>query len=271
MPSLPIRASRKSGGVGFSALVVIPARLGSTRLPRKPLAEIAGEPMIAHVWRSAFKAAEAIGGVRVVVAVDAPELLAVVEAAGGIGVMTGSHHASGTDRVFEALERIDSGSEHDIIVNLQGDMPDFPAAGLAKVLEALARDASADIATLVGRLRDANEASDPHIVKAVLGEIRKGFATVQDFTREPAPWDENDGGGRYFHHIGVYAYRRAALQRFVSLPPSPREVAERLEQLRALEDGMSFTAALLEETPVGVDTPEDLEEARKRFSKESNK
>ena len=240
---------------------MIPARLGSTRLPGKVLAPIAGEAMIVHVWRRAREAAKAAGGAQVLVAADAPEILAAVEAAGGRGVLEDGDHASGTDRVFAALRQGDPARRHDVVVNLQGDMPDFPPDGLAVVLEALARHRDCGLATLAGRLRDAREAADENVVKAVVGEWRDGFARAVDFTRAPAA----AGEARFCHHVGVYAWRRAALERFVSLPPSPREVRERLEQLRALEDGMGICVGLLERLPVSVDTPEDLAAARKRM------
>lgn len=265
MSSLPARASRKAPPGGFSPLVMIPSRLGSSRLPGKPLASIAGEPMIVHVWRSAVEAACLAGGAKVAVAVDDPAILDAVESAGGTGVLTRKEHVSGTDRIFEALQCIDPRGHHDVVVNLQGDMPDFPSRGLAIVLEALARDHGSVIGTLAGRLRGPGEAADRHVVKAVLGEIQSGIARALDFTREPAPWPEREGEHGFFHHVGVYAYRREALARFVALPPSPRELGERLEQLRALEDGMQICAGMLEEVPVGVDTPEDLERVRSLF------
>lgn len=265
MSSLADRASLNSPPGGFSPLVLIPARLHSSRLPEKPLAIIAGEPMIVHVWRSALNAARQAGGARVAVATDDPAILDAVEALGGMGVLTRKEHASGTDRIFEALQLLDPQGRHDVIVNLQGDMPDFPPWGLEVVLAALAQDSTSMIGTLVGKLRGSEEAADRNVVKAVLGAMQNGYARAVDFTREPAPWPEAEGEHGFYHHVGVYAYRREALARFVSLPPSPREICERLEQLRALEDGMGICAGMLEEAPVGVDTPVDLENMRARF------
>ena len=243
----------------FRPVVIIPARMGSTRLPGKVLAPIAGVPMIAHVWRRAREAAAAAGGAEVLVAADAPEILAAVEAAGGTGVLADGDHASGTDRVFAALQRWEAAGKCDVVVNLQGDMPDFPAQGLAVALQALARHGECGVATLAGRLRDAREAADENVVKAVVTEWRDGSARAVDFTR--AAVAPEDAG--FCHHVGVYAWRREALERFVALPPSPREVKERLEQLRALEDGMGICVGWLERLPVSVDTAEDLEAARK--------
>ena len=250
-------------------VVIIPSRLGSRRLPDKPLAEICGEAMIVHVWRAGASAAEQmgddVGGCQVVVAGDAAEIIKVVEDAGGTGILTREGHVSGTDRIFEALEHIDSHLRYDIIVNLQGDMPDFPPEGLSRVVGALVRDGQADIATLVGCIHSEQEASDRHVVKAVLGEWRDGIAEAVDFTRAPAKWEDGEVSGPLYHHVGIYAYRRRALERFVSMEPSEREVSEGLEQLRALDSGMKICVALLDEIPVGVDTPEDLERARERF------
>ena len=250
-------------------VVIIPSRLGSRRLPHKPLAEICGEAMIVHVWRAGLAAAEQVhedaGGCEVVVAGDAAEIIKVVEDAGGIGILTSEGHVSGTDRIFEALEHIDSHRRYDIIVNLQGDMPDFPSGGLSRVVGVLARDGKADIATLVGCIRSEQEASDRHVVKAVLGEWRDGIAEAVDFTRAPAKWGDGGVVGPLYHHVGIYAYRRRALQRFVSMEPSEREISEGLEQLRALDSGMKVCVALLDEIPVGVDTPQDLDRVRERF------
>ncbi|MCY4038323.1 MAG: 3-deoxy-manno-octulosonate cytidylyltransferase [Hyphomicrobiales bacterium] len=262
---MPSKSIRQDGRVA----VIIPSRLGSHRLPGKPLAEICGEAMIVHVWRAGAVAAERMsgeaGGCMVVVAGDDAEIIRVIEDAGGVGVLTREGHASGTDRIFEALERIDSSRRYGIIVNLQGDMPDFPPEGLSQVVDVLVRDGSADIATLVGSIRNEQEASDRHVVKAVLGEWQDGIAEAVDFTRAPAKWEESGVAGPFYHHVGIYAYRRPSLERFVSMEPSEREVSEGLEQLRALDSGMKICAAMLEDVPVGVDTPEDLEQARERF------
>jgi 3-deoxy-manno-octulosonate cytidylyltransferase (CMP-KDO synthetase) len=234
-------------------LVLIPARLSATRLPNKPLAEIAGEPMIVHVWRRAVEAG--IGAVAV--ATDAPEILTAVEQAGGTAVMTRADHVSGSDRIHEAVERLDPDGRHDIIVNVQGDLPTIDPGAIAASVPPLA-DAGVDIATLVAVITRSEERTDPNVVKMVGSEIVPGRFRALYFTRATAP----SGEGPLYHHIGLYAYRRAALRRFVNLPPSPLERRERLEQLRALEAGMRIDAVLVEDVPLGVDTPHDLERAR---------
>ncbi len=234
-------------------VVIIPARLGSTRLPGKPLADIHGEPMIVHVWRRAVEA----GVGPVVVAADAPEIVAAVEAAGGRAVLTRSDHASGSDRIFEAISAFDPSGAFDIVVNVQGDLPTIERKAVQACLAPLC-DRHVDIATLATPIRREAERDDPNVVKAVGTEIARGRLRALYFTRSRAPWGE----GELLHHIGLYAYRRAALERFVGLPPSPLERRERLEQLRALEAGMRIDIALVDTPPLGVDTPEDLERAR---------
>jgi 3-deoxy-manno-octulosonate cytidylyltransferase (CMP-KDO synthetase) len=236
-------------------LVVIPARMQSTRLPGKPLADIAGAPMIVHVWRRAMAAQ--VG--RVVVAADGEDILAAVRGAGGEAVLTRPDHASGSDRVFEAVDRVDPEGDFEIILNLQGDLPTL-AAHLPQQCLAPLLDKGPHIATLAAEITDETERTDPNVVKVV------GTPTsVPDrlralyFTRATAP----HGDGPLYHHIGIYAYRRAALERFVSLRPSVLEQRERLEQLRALEDGMRIDVTLVDTVPLGVDTPRDLERARR--------
>lgn len=243
---------------GMSALIVIPARMAATRLPGKPMADIAGEPMIVHVWRRAV-AAEAG---RVVVATDSEEVALAVRAAGGEWVMTGAHHLSGSDRVCEAARLSDPRGEAAAIVNLQGDLPTLEPRLVRECLAPLADDGP-DIATLAAEIRDAEERADPNVVKvvgtpgAVPGRLRALY-----FTRATAPW----GDGPLYHHIGIYAYRRAALERFVALPPSPLERREKLEQLRALENGLRIDVAIVDTVPLGVDTPADLGNARRLIS-----
>ena len=234
-------------------VVVIPARLGSTRLPGKPLADIHGEPMIVHVWRRAREAD--VGPVWV--AADAPEIVAAVEAAGGKAVLTRADHASGSDRIFEAISAFDPAGAYDLVVNVQGDLPTIERAAVRACLAPLA-DFAVDIATLATPIRREAERDDPNVVKAVGAEIGPGRLRALYFTRARAPWGEGD----LLHHIGLYTYRRAALARFVGLPPSPLEKRERLEQLRALEAGLRIDIALVDTPPLGVDTPEDLERAR---------
>jgi 3-deoxy-manno-octulosonate cytidylyltransferase (CMP-KDO synthetase) len=234
-------------------IVLIPARLKATRLPDKPLAEIGGEPMIVHVWRRACEAG--IGPVAV--ATDAASIAQAVEKAGGRAVMTRDDHASGSDRIFEAVERIDPEGRHDIVVNVQGDLPTIDPRAIAVAVAPLA-DAAVDIATLVSKIGRVEERTDPNVVKLVGTELSPGRFRALYFTRATAP----TGEGPLYHHIGLYAYRRRALARFVALPPSPLEKRERLEQLRALEAGMRIDAILVDDVPLGVDAPHDLERAR---------
>jgi 3-deoxy-manno-octulosonate cytidylyltransferase (CMP-KDO synthetase) len=234
-------------------LVLIPARMAATRLPGKPLAEIAGEPMIVHVLRRAQEAG--IGPV--IVATDAREVALAVEKAGGRAVLTRADHASGSDRVFEALAQADPERSAQIIVNLQGDLPTLAPAAIAASLRPLA-DAAVDIATLAAEIEAPGERTDPNVVKVVGTPVAPGRLRALYFTRATVPVGE----GPLYHHIGLYAFRRPALERFVKLPPSPLERREKLEQLRALEAGMRVDVALVDTVPLGVDTPEDLEKAR---------
>ena len=235
-------------------LILIPARMASTRLPGKPLLDIAGEPMIVHVMRRAQAAR--VG--EVVVATDSEVIAACVEKAGGRAVMTRADHASGSDRIFEALEVIDPQRRSSIIVNVQADLPTLAAADVAAAIAPLA-DAAVDIATLAVEITRAQERSDPNVVKLVGTPVGKNRLRALYFTRASAP----AGEGPLYHHIGLYAFRRAALARFVALSPSPLEQREKLEQLRALEAGMRIDATIVESMPLGVDTPADLERARK--------
>jgi 3-deoxy-manno-octulosonate cytidylyltransferase (CMP-KDO synthetase) len=239
-------------------LVLIPARLAATRLPNKPLADIAGEPMIVHVWRRAVEAG--IGPVAV--ATDAAEIADAVTRAGGTAVMTRSDHASGSDRIFEAVEKLDPEGRHDVVVNVQGDLPTVDPRAIAASVAPLA-DSAVDLATLVAVIRRDAERTNPSVVKMVGSEVSPGRFRALYFTRATAPYGE----GPLYHHIGLYAYRRRALQRFVGLPPSPLELREKLEQLRALEAGMRIDAVVVNDTPLGVDTPEDLERAREIISR----
>ena len=237
-------------------LIVIPARMASSRLPGKPLADIGGLPMIVQVWRRGVEA----GLGRVVVAAAEAEIFDAVTKAGGEAVLTRPDHPSGSDRIFEAVEKLDPAGRHDAIVNLQGDLPLIDPAVIRASITALAADPEAEIATLVATIIEPREADDPNVVKAVVsfapGQDRRGHALY--FTRARAP----SGEGALYHHIGLYAYRRAALARFVGLPPSPLEIRERLEQLRALEAGMRIAVARVDAVPYGVDTPADLARAR---------
>jgi 3-deoxy-manno-octulosonate cytidylyltransferase (CMP-KDO synthetase) len=236
-----------------SPLILIPARLAATRLPDKPLADIGGEPMIVHVWRRAMEAG--IGPVAV--ATDAPAIAEVIAAAGGQAVMTRTDHASGSDRIFEAVEKLDPEGRHDVIVNVQGDLPTIDPATIAASIGPLS-DREVDLATLVAIIQREEEKTEPSVVKMVGSEVSPGRFRALYFTRATAPYGE----GPLYHHIGLYAYRRAALQRFVALSPSPLERREKLEQLRALEAGMRIDAVVVNDVPLGVDTPQDLERAR---------
>ena len=235
------------------SIVIIPARMASTRLPGKPLAHIHGEPMIVHVWRRAMEA----GVGEVIVAADDPAIIAAVERAGGRAVMTGAHHQSGSDRIFEVLGRFDPRGECEIVINVQGDLPTVEAATIRAAAAPLA-DPRVDIGTAAAEIRRAEEKTDPNVVKVVGSEVAPGHLRALYFTRATAP----HGDGPLFHHIGLYAWRRSALSRFVALPPSPLERREKLEQLRALEAGMRIDVSIVGEVPLGVDTPHDLDRAR---------
>jgi 3-deoxy-manno-octulosonate cytidylyltransferase (CMP-KDO synthetase) len=239
-------------------LVLIPARMAATRLPGKPLLDIAGVPMIVHVLRRAREAN--IG--RVAVATDTPEIAAAVRAHGGEAVMTRPEHPSGSDRIFEALEQLDPHSRADIVINLQGDFPTISPDNIRDVLPPLS-DPAVDIATLAAEIHTEEEATNPNVVKAVGSPIVGRRLRALYFTRARSP----HGDGPRYHHIGLYAYRRTALERFVRLPPSPLERQEKLEQLRALEAGMRIDITIVDAVPRGVDTPADLETARQILSK----
>ena len=238
-------------------LIVIPARMAATRLPGKPLADIAGEPMIVHVLRRARAAT--VG--EVVVATDSEAVAACVEKAGGLAIMTRADHVSGSDRVFEALTAADPSGRCRIIVNVQGDLPTLASADIHAALRPL-DDPQVDIATLAAEIVRPQERSNPNVVKVVGSPIHARRLRALYFTRAEAPW----GDGALHHHIGLYAYRRDALKRFVSLPPSALEQREKLEQLRALEAGMRIDVEIVDSVPLGVDTPEDLERARELLS-----
>jgi 3-deoxy-manno-octulosonate cytidylyltransferase (CMP-KDO synthetase) len=239
-------------------LVLIPARMAATRLPGKPLLDIAGVPMIVHVLRRAEEAN--IG--RVAVATDTPEIAAAVKAHGGEVVMTRPEHPSGSDRIYEALTTLDPDGRCEIVVNLQGDFPTISPDNIRDVLPSLS-DPAVDIATLAAEIHTEEESANPNVVKAVGSPIGPRRLRALYFTRATAPF----GDGPRYHHIGLYAYRRAALERFVGLPPSPLEKQEKLEQLRALEAGMRIDVTIVDTVPRGVDTPADLETARQILAK----
>jgi 3-deoxy-D-manno-octulosonate cytidylyltransferase len=237
----------------MNPVVIIPARLAATRLPNKPLADIAGRPMIAHVVDRALEAD--IGPVAV--AADSAAIAEALGATRASVVMTRTDHPSGTDRIFEALGRLDPDGRHDVVVNVQGDLPTISPAAIRASLGPLG-DPAVAIATIAAEIVRDHERTDPNVVKIVGSPVAERRLRALYFTRATAP----SGDGPLYHHIGLYAYRRDALRRFVGLAPSVLEKRERLEQLRALENGMRIDVALVDEVPLGVDTPADLERAR---------
>jgi 3-deoxy-manno-octulosonate cytidylyltransferase (CMP-KDO synthetase) len=239
------------------AIVLIPARMASTRLPGKPLADIGGKPMIVHVMHQA-RAAH-IG--EAVVATDSEAVAAAVEKAGGRAVMTRADHVSGSDRIFEALEDIDPERRFAVVVNVQGDLPTIDPADIRDVLKPL-EDPAVDIATIAAEITDPAECGNPNVVKVSGTRISLHHFRGQTFTRADAT-----GPGPHYHHIGLYAYRRAALERFVKLPPSANEQREKLEQLRALDAGMRIDVAVVKSVPLGVDTAEELAKARQMLTR----
>lgn len=237
----------------MSVLILIPARMASTRLPGKPLADIAGRPMIVHVADRARQS----GLGRVVVATDSPEVADAARAHGHEAVMTDTKHQSGSDRVFEALQTIDPEGKIESIINLQGDLPTIDPAVIQAALAPL-DDPAVDIGTLGVEIVDEEEKTTSSVVKIVGSPVSATRLRALYFTRATAPWGE----GPLYHHVGIYAWRRAALERFVSLGQSVLEKRESLEQLRALEAGMRIDAEIVNSVPLGVDTPQDLERAR---------
>lgn len=242
-----------------NTIVVIPARMASARLPGKPLADINGEPMIVHVWRRAIEAN--VG--QVLVAAAEAAIADAVRSHGGDAIVTDPAHPSGTDRIAEALRLRDPQGRFRFVVNLQGDLPAIDALSVQRCLAGLINE-QADISTIAARIEDAEDIVNPHIVKAIapLGEERE-VAFARDFVRRLQPEHQPP----CWHHIGVYAYRRAALERFVALPVSPREAERSLEQMRALDNGMRIVVVRVDAVPVGVDTPAGLEMARKLLRK----
>jgi 3-deoxy-manno-octulosonate cytidylyltransferase (CMP-KDO synthetase) len=234
-------------------ILIIPARMAATRLPGKPLADINGEPMIVHVWRRALES----GVGPVLVATDSVDIAAVIRGRGGLVAMTRADHPSGSDRIHEALESHDPDGRHAVVVNLQGDFPTIDPRALAVAILPLA-DPAVDIATLAAAIVDEDERTAPSVVKVIGSEIAPGRLRALYFTRATAPY----GPGPLYHHVGVYAYRRKALARFVGLPPSPLERREALEQLRAIEAGLRIDVSIIDHVPRGVDTPQDLDRAR---------
>ena len=237
----------------MKTIILVPARMASTRLPGKPLADIGGKPMIVRVAEQAMSAN--IG--HTVVCTDTQAVADAVRAAGIEAVMTRVDHQSGSDRIFEALQTIDPRGAYECVVNVQGDLPVIDPAIISRSILPL-EDAAVDIATLAAKIVREDERTSENVVKAVGTLLSPTRMRALYFTRATAPW----GDGVLFHHIGLYAYRRSALERFVGLGPSPLEMRERLEQLRALEAGMRIDVEIVETVPLGVDTPDDLERAR---------
>lgn len=242
----------------MASIVLIPARMAATRLPDKPLADVLGKPLIVQVLRRAM---EADVGPVVVACCDAP-VAEAIERAGGRAIMTDPDHPSGSDRIYEALLKVDPDGAYDTIINLQGDLPTIPPTDVAATLEALTTS-DADVSTVAAEIHSERDRTASSVVKAI---VSLAPGTVQGpalyFTRTTAPW----GDGPHYHHIGIYAYRRQALERFVHLQPTPLERREKLEQLRLLENGMRITCRVVDTVPLGVDTPEDLEEARRQLA-----
>jgi 3-deoxy-manno-octulosonate cytidylyltransferase (CMP-KDO synthetase) len=235
-------------------IIAIPARLAATRLPDKPLADIHGEPMIVHVWRRAMAAR--VG--RVIVATDSTEIATAVRRVGGDAIMTRTDHPSGSDRIYEAILAANPEGDCDRIVNVQGDLPTIDPK-LIRVCADLLDDPAVDIGTLAAVIVRDHERDNPAIVKAIGTPVAPDRLRALYFTRATAP----TGPGPLLHHIGMYAYRRAALARFVTTPPTPLERRERLEQLRAIESGMRIDVQIVDTVPLGVDTPDELERARR--------
>jgi 3-deoxy-manno-octulosonate cytidylyltransferase (CMP-KDO synthetase) len=239
----------------MNSLILIPARLGATRLPNKPLADIHGKPMIVHVWQRAVAAN--VGDV--FVATPDEEIANAVAKAGAKVVMTSINHPSGTDRIFEAMNIIDSNKQYDLIINVQGDLPDIDSKTIKESLDALIKG-GADIATPVVEITDETEINNPNVVKAVVNWHSAGNTGIAaTFTRNPKPASD----GKFYYHIGLYVYKRAAIEKFTQLLQSENEKREKLEQLRALDNGMRIDVAKVAQIPISVDTIEDLEKARR--------
>lgn len=242
----------------MKTIIVIPARLAASRLPDKPLADICGKPMIARVIERALQT-----GIKdIVVAVGDKEIIEPANAAGAHAILTDPNLPSGTDRIYAALETFDDAKEYDIVINLQGDMPTFEPSLIEKALAVMVQNPDCDIATLVSPSEDAAEKTDENVVKAILANAdNENGAQCLYFTRANAPW----GDGPVYRHVGLYVYRREALARFVTAPPSSLEKREKLEQLRALEIGMKIYAGIVSDFPKGVDTLDHLEMAREFY------
>lgn len=240
--------------MALEPIILIPARMGSTRLPEKALAEIAGKPMIVHVAEQAKKAA--IG--RVIVATDHNDIAKTVKTYGHECIITCGDHKSGSDRIYEALIRLDPEQCYNTILNIQGDLPTITPHEIISTLRPLENNLT-DIATLGSKIIETDEKKDPNVVKIIGTPLSQSRLHALYFTRATAPY----GNGPLYHHIGIYAYRRKALEQFVSFQPSPLEKREKLEQLRALEHNMRIDVEIIDTTPLGVDTQHDLDRVRK--------
>lgn len=249
----------KNRPVPKNPIIVIPARLASTRLPRKPLALIHGEAMIVHVWRRAVQS----GLGPVVVACDGAEIADVIHKVGGKAILTLPDHPSGSDRIWEALNAQKDSTSYDAIINVQGDLPLIDPEAIRTAYRLL-ENSEVDIGTLAVQIEDEADIHASQVVKAVF-ELKKGatHGRAYYFSRNPVP----SGEGSLYHHVGLYAYRRDALEQFVGAPPSPLEQREKLEQLRALSLGMRIEVGLIHSVPLGVDTPADLEKAKALLGK----
>jgi 3-deoxy-manno-octulosonate cytidylyltransferase (CMP-KDO synthetase) len=243
------------------AVVLIPARMASTRLPGKPLADIVGHPMVVQV---AMRAREA-GAERIVVAVDDERVFEAVKNAGFDVTMTRQDHQSGSDRIYEALQKVDPYGNAEFVINVQGDLPTIEPETIRASLRPM-ENAAVDIATLTVEITDEEEKANPSVVKIVGSPISETRLRALYFTRATAPY----GQGPLYHHIGLYTYRRAALEKFVTLKPSPLEQRESLEQLRALEAGMRIDAEIVQSVPLGVDTQAQLDRAREILAGKQN-
>ena len=235
-------------------ITLIPSRLGSTRLPNKPLADIAGLPMVVQV----LKRAQEAGMTDIYVAAAEPQIISAVEQNGGKAILTDPNLPSGTDRIYQALQKIPNNQDVDIIVNLQGDLPTIEPYVIESAIN-LIKTGDYDITTAVVKITEPSEKTNPNVVKAIVSWKNETSGQALYFTRTTAP----HGDGDLYHHIGIYVYKRKALEQFVKLSPSPLELREKLEQLRALENGMKIGVVKTETMPLGVDTAEDLEKARK--------
>lgn len=247
----------------MNPIILIPARLASTRLPNKPLADIGGKPMIVRVWERAM--ASKVG--RVVVACDSDAIAEAVRKWGGEAVLTNPDLPSGSDRIYEALSKIDPEKKHDVVINVQGDMPLLDPTIIISATELL-KTPEVDIGTLAAKLAEG-ELEEPSVVKVVISRQSPVASKAISFSRTlPETGDQRLETNEAFHHIGIYAYRRVALEKFVSLPPSENEQREKLEQLRAMDNGMRIDVAVVDTVPLGVDTPEGLELARQKINQE---